>query len=132
MKKSAFIWIVLVVGIIDLLIELGALITRLSGAFGYAYLGNNILGDVGLIVSLAGIVVSIIYLYKLYLLKADILKWTNITFGYSIFTLVFSSIGILINSGSILGAIFANIFSFIITIVIWVFFYRHLKKITNG
>ena len=89
--------------------------------------------------------ILIIFFFKLYNVRPDLIKWTNIAFGYSVFQFVFSmilgvfSLGLksLFNSGSISLVLIQLIFLFgvipltlvlAIIIVVWPTFVNHLKK----
>ena len=79
------------------------------------------------------IVISVIYLFKLYNLKRDLIRWTNIAFGFSAFSFLFySSLSALTESpgklSRVLEAILPSMIAFIVTILIWVTFVNHLNK----
>ena len=59
----------------------------------------------------------------------DSIKWTNITFISYIIVLLFSIIGIAINTGDISTGIISNLPVLVIEVALWVLFYKHLRKI---
>jgi predicted DNA-binding transcriptional regulator len=131
MKKTGFVWFILVIGTADLLFGLFLLISQFTGSSGIQYTGNTMLGILGTLLEIIGFVISAIYIYKLYQMRTDIIKWTNISFGYSVFVLVFSSVGIVINTGNLVAAVISNLFTVIIMAVLWGLFCRHLKKLMS-
>lgn len=120
MKKTGFIWFILVIGVLNLILGIASFFAPgvLASAFSS---GKEIFNT---IISVISIVIWAIYLCKLFTMKGDLIKWTNITFGFDIIAIVLS---VFINGGT---TIVFYLFSAIIWIVLWVLTYKHLKKIS--
>lgn len=137
-KRTTFLWIIFILLILNTLVLIGVLFGQLSNLVGYS--GSPVLLYIGIALNLIYLVLSIIYLIKLYNVKKDLLKWTNILFGFNMIILIFGLVGTLINLSNILqieettklivttSAIIFFGFEVIIVVLIWIFFYRHLKK----
>ena len=129
MKKTGFVWFVIIIGTLNFLFVLFLLFNELTGVNEIQFMGSTTLKVFGVAINVVGLAISAIYIYKLCKMKSDALKWTNISFGYSVFTLIFSSFSIATSTGKLISAISSNSLSIIVIIVLWVLFYRHLKKI---
>ncbi len=118
-------------------ITFGTLIGIISTINEYAelaptsYVGDPILGLIGTILDIIVFSISIIYVMKLFKMSADSVKWTNITFISSIVLILFSIIGIFINTGNFTASLVDNIPTLIVVIIFWVLFLKHLKKLYN-
>lgn len=123
-KKTAFVWIIIILLVIDLISTYVAVIGDGLGL--YKSVGSDLFGKILKIIS--GII-SIVYLIKLFRfrLSDDLLKWTNIAFGYGVLITLYSLFSIGITSVS--TEVINSILSLILTVVVWTFFYRHLKKL---
>ncbi len=130
MKKTGFVWFMLVVAVINVVLAILSLTITVPGT---EYAGNAALGYLGTLIGVVGIIISVIFIYKLFKMTNDILKWTNTTFGYDVFSMIFSSVVVYINSNGTnpTTAIISNVIVLIIILVIWSLFNKHLKKITS-
>ena len=126
MKKTIYIWVIIVLISISVLTELlsiaGLTVTGLSSYYG----SNVILNYIAVISLVLDIIISLVFLYNLVTLKKDVLLWTNIAFGYTVLRLLFA---IFADVVSIKGTALANSIEIVIILVIWSLFYKHLKKI---
>lgn len=120
-KKTTYIWVLIILEILNIPFVLMAL-------FDKSYTGNPILGYIGVGLNILGLIISLVWLHRLFLLKKDLIKWTNISFGFGILVLLFSSVSIYINSGDVAAAATVNLLIIIVSIVIWVTFIKHIHK----
>lgn len=132
-KKTIYVWIILIlvaiglvfgiIGLINSFVNINTLLTP-------ALMNNPTINIINLVLSAIGIVISGIFFFKLYNVTPDIIKWTHISFGFSVFNMLIGVIfGIILAGflGAILSGIGIIIFSPIL-IVIWITFVLHLKK----
>jgi len=126
MKKTTFVWIIIILFFISILSELLSLVgLGLVGLSSY-YGSYDVLNIIAVISLILDIVISSIFVYKLYCQKRDAILWTNITFGYAVLRLVFAMIAdIVSNKGTIVG----NGIEIIIIIILWLSFCKHLRKL---
>ena len=112
-KKTAYIWIIIVINIIWLPVYFLGFFTNVH-TWGYIqYLSNAL-----------NLMVSLIWLYKAFLLKKDLIKWTNISFGLQLL----SGICIMLITLMTELTFYSILFGFLILIIIWITFVRHLRK----
>lgn len=126
MKKTVYVWIIIVLFSLSLIGELLALVgTMFSGLS--LYYGNLIILNYIAVIALAlDIIVSLVFVYNLFSLKKSALSWTNIAFGYAVLRLLFAIFAdIVITKGTAL----INSIEIIIILIVWSLFYKHLKKI---
>lgn len=118
MKKTGFVWFVIIVGSINTLLML----------FGLLMQSNE--SVINIVVSVITVLISLVYLYKLFLMKSNLRVWTNIFFGLNIFASIFSVVSIYISSGGInpTSALISNGIVVAAVILIWVLFYKHIVK----
>ncbi len=132
-KKTTYAWIILVLSAIGLVFGAISLIFNLINIkvlLTPALLSNPVINIINLVLSAIGIVIVAIFFFKLYNVTPGIIKWTHITFGFSVFNMLLGVIFSIILAG-LLGAILSSIGVIIfspIIIVIWVTFANHLKK----
>ncbi len=139
-KKSKFIWFVLILFLLGNVISLSFIVSELV-SFNLNYILSYYF-----LLDLVITILSIIFLYKLYYLKEDVVKWTHIAFISSI--LYFSigyyeglleedagqavqEMGASVEGGAILMIILLSIFTvvlFSVILLFWFLFSRHLKK----
>lgn len=93
-----------------------------------SYTGNATLLYASMILNIIALIITIIWLHRAIMMRRDLIKWTNINFGFGILVLFFSSFGIYVNTGNLMAAISGNLFSIVIFSVIWITFVRHIKK----
>jgi hypothetical protein len=144
-KKSTFVWIIFVLCAISII----------SGAIGFIKnlimptgLYGGILGIVLFLIGVVSLIITAIFTYKLYYLTPDVFSWTNIAFGYqTVSTLIIGVISLMnlltfgieqdlpdemaagaVSTIFIMTTGFITIVSLAIVIVLWVFFYKHLRK----
>lgn len=129
-KRSVYVWIIIVLLILGILGSFGYLVSGLINIktlLTASFLSNPTTNIIRLGLYLVDLLISIIYFFKLYNLKKDVIKWTHIAFAYFIFQ-GFSS---MILTPGLLFAILMFIpwiIVTIITVIIWVTFVKHLKK----
>tara|TARA_Y100000310_G_C20581018_1_gene762983 strand:- start:122 stop:556 length:435 start_codon:yes stop_codon:yes gene_type:complete len=131
-KKTTNTWIILILaaigivfGLINSILKLINIKTLLTPAL----FSNPIVNVTNLVLSIIGLVILIIFFFKLYNVTPDVIKWTNITFGYSVFQSVFGLILSVFTAGLLaLLAVIPLIIVLAIIIVIWITFVNHLKK----
>jgi len=86
-KKTAFVWILLVLIAIYLIFGVFNTIFSLiniNKLLSPALFSNPMIIIIHLILSIIGLVITAIFFVKLYNVRPDVLKWVNIAFGYSI------------------------------------------------
>lgn len=120
-KKTIYIWVLIVLEIINIPIILLSLFADL-------YIGNPTLGKIGMLLNMIALIITLIWLHRAFLLKKDLIRWTNINFGFGILLLLFSSLSIYLNTGNIESALLGNVILMIITLIIWITFVMHIKK----
>ncbi|MCX5696667.1 MAG: hypothetical protein NTU54_01630 [Candidatus Omnitrophica bacterium] len=126
MKKTIYVWLIIVFFILSVAIELLAL-TSLPLRGLRSYYGNHaVLNIIAVVLLLLDIAISLFYLYKLFLLKKDVVLWTDIILGYAVLRGIFTIIADVISSK---GTAVANSIEIIIILIIWKLFRKHLKKI---
>lgn len=129
MKKTGFVWFMIVITFLGTLIGIVSTLAEYTGSTTISYTGDPTLGVIGTILNIITIVISIIYVLKLTKMATDSIRWTNITFISYIVVILFSIIGITINTGDINAGIAINLPTLILEVVLWILFYKHLKKI---
>jgi len=124
-KKTTFTWILLVLIAIWLVF---GVINFIGGLFMNSLFSG--LTTITTLLTVASLVISAIYLFKLYNVKPDVIKWTDITFGFALGTYVLGLIIGLLTIGPlvILGAIFTAPIVLIIYILPWIGIRMHLKR----
>ena len=131
-KKTVFVWILLVLMAIYLifgvvnsvysLININKLLTP-------ALLSNPTINIINLVLSVIGLVIVAIFFVKLYNVRPDVLKWVNISFGYSFATTLLNLILIGFISG--LFAILVAIPTIVVLLfmgAMWFGISSHLKR----
>lgn len=131
-KKTTYSWIVLILAAIGIVFGLTNTIFKLINIktlLTAALFSNPVVNVINLVLSIIGLVILIMFFFKLYNVTPDLIKWTNITFGYSVFQSVFGVILGVFSAGllALLAAI-PLIIVLAIIIVVWLTFVNHLKK----
>jgi hypothetical protein len=142
-KKTVYVWIILILSAIGIVFGLLSFINSLihiKTLVMPAFLSSPIMNIGSFVLQTTGTVLLFIFFIKLYNLSQNLVKWTNIIFGYLFFRL-FSSIFIimglfkipmilLLKSLEFMNPIIIILFIAIILIIgiIWFTFVRHLKK----
>ena len=139
-KKTTYSWIILIlaaIGIVFGLINSVLKLINIKTLITPALFSNPIVNIINLVLSIIGLVILIMFFFKLYNVTPDLIKWTNITFGYSVFQSVF---GVILGLFSAFGInVFEPVFALntflvpliivlVIIIVVWITFVNHLKK----
>src|SRR5208337_3919303 len=75
------------------------------------------------------VVLTAFFWTKLWALKADILRWTNLYFGWSVFKVTFS---IIADNISDKGTQLGNAVELAVIVAVWVLLYRHLKIVMSS
>jgi mannose/fructose/N-acetylgalactosamine-specific phosphotransferase system component IID len=128
-KKTTYTWVILiflaisiVYNSITILVSLISIDTLLKPDS----LFNPVVNVINLVLSIIGLVIMVIFFFKLYNVTSDIIKWTHISFGYSVFGGAF----VLINSIFTIGLLNLSpmIIALGILVIIWNSFVNHLKK----
>ena len=131
-KKTTYSWIILIlaaIGIVFGLINSVLKLINIKTLITPALFSNPIVNIINLVLSIIGLVILIMFFFKLYNVTPDLIKWTNITFGYSVFQSVFGVILGLFSAGLLaLLAVIPLIIVLVIIIVVWITFVNHLKK----
>lgn len=139
-KKTVYVWIILILSAIGIVFGLFSFIQSLINIKTLimpAFLSSPAMNIGSFVLQTAGTVLLFIFFIKLYNLSQNLIKWTNIIFGYSILGL-FSSIFIIMSlfkmpiifALKFLNPIIIIIFVIIILTIgiIWFTFVRHLRK----
>lgn len=88
----------------------------------------------GIIINVITIIVSGLFVAKLYKMSADSIKWSKIAFTVSVVTSLIEFAFTYMNSARIehfTATITSEIVVTIITIIIWLAFINHLRKVIN-
>jgi len=113
MKKSGFVWFVIIVEVLSIVIT----VISVGGAIGLGSL-KNVSGMTEAVFALIDVILAIIYTVKLFKMKGNLLLWTNIVFSFDLLTAI------------VLYFLYGSIdFLQPIWIIVWILFYRHLKKL---
>ncbi len=129
MKKTGFVWFMMVITVLGVVLGIFTTIAEYTGISPLTYTGNSTLGIIGTILNVISFIVSIIFVVKLNKMSFDSIKWTDLTFGLYVLIVLYSIIGIALNTGSFVAAIVSNLFILVVEIVLWILFHRHLKKV---
>ncbi|KKR91491.1 MAG: hypothetical protein UU95_C0002G0044 [Parcubacteria group bacterium GW2011_GWC2_42_12] len=147
-KKSSFVWFIIMLVILEIFVQFIKLIGGFFGALALSASlarGTNLnmavtttgssLMLIILLLSMIELIVAIVYLVKLFKLSNGLLLWTNIIFGFTLFTYLLLNLieiigsgfyGFLVVSGT--GFNFNDIIYIFLLIIIWLWFFHHLKK----
>lgn len=115
MKKSFFIWLIIILLSIGVLLEAYALF--LTSAPMYEYLMNFVT-----------IIVYLVLLAKLFKLHRDVIRWIHIVFVWTAIGMIYNIVLTISDQGSFTTILLTNITFWVIFIVIWVLLVRHMKK----
>lgn len=139
-KKTVYVWIVLILSAIGIVFGLFSFIQSLINIKTLimpVFLSSPAMNIGNFVLQTAGTVLLFIFFIKLYNLSQNLIKWTNIIFGYSILGL-FSSIFIIMSLfkmpiifalKSLNPIIIIILIIIILTIgIIWFTFVRHLRN----
>lgn len=126
MKKTFFIWTVIVLLVLKIIFDVGTFVTVL--AFYEASNITSLLLSTDSLILVLEIVLTIILLAKLVKNSSRSMVWTHIVFGYSILHYLYGLFVVRIN-GEIVGYNLLNYILPLITIIIWITFIKHLKKL---
>ena len=131
-KKTIYLWIVLILAAIWIvfgLINTVSTLINIKTLLTPSLFSNPVVNIIALVLSIIGLVILIMFFFKLYNVTPDLIKWTNITFGYSVFQSIFSVIlGIFTVGLLVLLVVIPLIIVLVIIIVVWLTFVNHLKK----
>ena len=131
-KKTAYSWIALIlaaIGIVFGLINTVLKLINIKALVTPALFSNPVVNIINLVLSIIGLGILIMFFFKLYNVTPDLIKWTNITFGYSVFQSIFGVILGVFSAGLLaLLAVIPLIVVLAIIIVVWLTFVNHLKK----
>ena len=155
-KKTKFVWFILISAIFEIIVWLYVILKSITNLTPY------------IIIDAFGVIILGIFVYKLYYLKGNILRWINIAFGYSLFSFLFNSvIGIvstvrlelanlppelleeveaisrelevskeaafeLFKKAIIIPSVATFVSVLLLHIIIWILFYKHLKKLREN
>jgi hypothetical protein len=132
-KKTTYSGIILIltaIGIVLGLIKTGLIFINIKLLLAPTLISNSVTNIINFVFSIIGLVILTIFFFKLYNVTPDLIKWTNITYGFSVFNMLLGVI-LSIIVGGLLGAILSGIgiiFFLPIFIIIWITFVLHLKK----
>jgi hypothetical protein len=131
-NKTTYSWIILVLSAIGIVIGLINTVLKLINIkvlLSPALLSNPVINVINLTLSIIGLVILIMFFFKLYNVTPDLIKWTNINFGFSVFNIVFGVVLGVFSAGLLaLLAVIPMIVVLAILIPIWITFVNHLKK----
>ncbi len=119
MKKSFFIWVIIILLGVGILGEAYSLFFMSSPM--YEYLMN-----------IVTIVVYSVLLVKLLKLHMDVIKWIHIAFAWTGIGMIYNIITTLSNQGSVAAILITNVIFWVIFILIWVYFTKHAKKLITA
>ena len=124
-KKTVWIWIIVIWFIISVASQIFALIGVSTVGISLYYGTYNILNVIAVTSLVIDIIISIIFVYHLLKLK-NVLLWTDIALGYAIVRIVYSIFAGVVSSK---GTTTVNIVELVIILIVWFFFRKHLKKV---
>ena len=129
MKRTTFIWVILTLLGISVVLEIfGAAFLAVTRDLSASYGSHVVLNVVAPILLAADIVLTAFFWTKLWALKENILRWSNLYFGWSIFRSIFAIIAdIISDKGTQLG----NIVELVVIAAVWALLYRHLKIVMS-
>ncbi len=122
MKKTGFVWFILIVGMLNFVLGFVSMLGSISTWF------SSTVTTVDTLFGVVSLIIWAIYLYKLFVMKNDIVKWTNITFGFDVFMIAFSTFLLEKITQDI---VIFNLMISMIWIILWLLAYSHLKKIAS-
>ena len=129
MKRTTFIWVILTLLGISVVLEIfGAAFLAVTRDLSAYYGSHVVLNVVAPILLAADIVLTAFFWTKLWALKENILRWTNLYFGWSIFRSIFAIIADII---SVKGTQLGNIVELVLIAAVWALLYRHLKMVMS-
>lgn len=133
--KSGYIWVIIILNAIGIFFSLGTTTQLTLGLIDAARLGvapENIelvlLAKLSLVLYVADLILAVLFWIKLHKLDKKILTWINVYLGWSF---VFSAITEYFAqriSPAEPGVLFSFLFFMAVILVIWITFYRHVKK----
>ena len=132
-NKTVYVWIILIlsaIGIIFGAINIIFNLINIKVLLTPALFSNPTINIINLVLSGISLIILVIFFFKLFNVTPDIIKWTHIAFGFSVFNMLLNVIFSIVLAG-LLGAILSSIGLVIflpIIIIIWVTFALHLKK----
>ena len=130
MKKTTFIWVILVILGISVVLEVFGAVTLAVTRDLSAYYGNHLILNVSAAILLAAdIVLTALFCTKLWTLKNDVLRWTNIYFGWCVFRSIFAIIADIISDK---GTQLSNAVELAVIVAVWALLYRHLKTVVSS
>jgi hypothetical protein len=135
-KKTPYVWVIIILDIISIILGGLALLAILGGGAALVALGGasifsgaaGIVMIIGLVITLVSVVLQIVYLVKLIKMRGDLVKWTHIVFGLSVLGSLVGIISSSMSNTSIVG----SIVGLVITGAVWFTFAVHLKKVLAG
>lgn len=116
MKKSFYIWLVIILLSLGVLLEAYSLF--FTSAPMYEYLMNIIT-----------IIVYSVLLAKLFKLHKDVVRWIHIVFGWTVIGMIYNIIMTISDQGSAKAILITNVIFWGIFLAIWISFVRHIKKL---
>ena len=126
MKKTVYIWIIIISLSVSVVTELLAVAELGTTDLSLYYGTHTVLNYIAVISLILDIIISLVFLYNLFTLTRAALLWTNIAFGYTVLRLLFA---IFADVVSMKGTALVNGIGLVIILVVWGLFYKHLKKI---
>ncbi|HEY5588291.1 MAG TPA: hypothetical protein VIK86_04965 [Candidatus Paceibacterota bacterium] len=129
-KKSSYVWIVLtliILGIISYIFTVILGIMNIHIFLEHYIFTISVSSVLSLIFNFINLYILVVYFYKLYNLKDDVIKWTNLFFYFFIFS---SSFGLVFNYLMFLPVVVTPwVILMVIVALIWVTFTHYLKRI---
>jgi hypothetical protein len=130
MKKTTFIWVILVILGISVVLEIFGAVTLAISQNLSAYYGNHLILNVLAATLLAAdVVLTVLFSTKLWTLKNDVLRWTNMYFCWSVFRSIFAIIADILSNK---GTQFGNAVELAVILALWPLLYRHLKTVVSS
>jgi hypothetical protein len=130
-KRSTYLWVIIislfVFGVIGAFLTIFLSLTNIQVLLNSNLFLNPSSNIFILAIYLIEAVISSVSIYKLYYFKKDVIKWTNIIFGFFVFRIF---LDIFMGKGAFLPRLMIEwIIIDIIIVIIWISFVKHLKKI---
>ena len=133
-KKTTYLWIVLILSAIGVALGLLGIIKDLMNfkvLFTPGIFNSPVINIIKFVLAIVGLVITTKFVFKLYNVTPDLVHWTDIAFGFGVFSNILTFIlNFLFTPGGVLLILMIIPFIIItaIYIVIWLTFKKHLKR----
>ena len=132
-KKTTYLWIVLILSAIGVVLGLLGVLKDLVNykvLFTSGVFNSPVINIIKFVLGLVGLILTTKFVFNLYNVTPDLVHWTDVTFGYTIFkTVLIFILGFFVPGGALLILLLIPFIIMIgIYVLIWLTFKKHLKK----